>query len=89
MKLSRRNGHSRRNKSFLIVAAPARSDDVRFRVDGGLDATIRLLAEGAQGVVGRVGNRGGDARVRKYEAQCRRAVRGRTHVTAMLGRRGV
>ena len=64
-------------------------DDVRFRVDRGLDATIRLLAEGAQRVVGRDGTRGGDARVRKRDAQCGRAVRGRTHATAMLGRRGV
>jgi hypothetical protein len=62
---------------------------VRFRVDRGLDATIRLLAEGAQRVVGPDGIRGADVRVRKRDAQCRRAVRSRTHVTAMLGRRGV
>jgi hypothetical protein len=34
------------------------------------DATIRLLAEGAQRVVGRDGTRGGDGRVRKRDAQC-------------------
>ncbi len=62
---------------------------MRFRVDGGLDATIRLLAEGEQRVVGRDGTRGGDVRVRKRDAQCRGAVLGRTHATAMLGRRGV
>ncbi len=44
--------------------------------DGGLDATIRFLAEGAQRVVGRDGTRGGDVRVRKRDAHCGRAVCG-------------
>ncbi|MDP9204741.1 MAG: hypothetical protein M3P12_04675 [Gemmatimonadota bacterium] len=46
-------------------------------------------AEGAQRVVGRDGTRGGDVRVRKRDAQCGRTIRGRTHVTARLGRRDV
>src|SRR6266851_748392 len=42
-------------------------------------ASARNLLKGAQRVVGRDGTRGDDVRVRKRDAQCGRAVRGRTH----------
>lgn len=63
-------------------------DEVRLLVEGGLDATIWLLAEGAQRVAGRDGTRGSDPRVGKRDAHGGRAVQGRTGAAAKHGRPG-